>query len=235
MHAVSVGGIAVQPFQSMDEVVDYILQNGQIRTGYAVAINPEKVMQAKNDPQMKALIDQASLRFADGIGVVKTIRKKGVPNARIPGCELWQALMTQSIVHKIPVMLVGARPEVNKEVQERLVAAGVNVVFACDGYALDEEKLVQALHEHQPRLVSVALGSPKQEKLMVRLQQRYANAFYQGVGGTFDVYAGAVKRAPQWACKLNIEWLYRLCCEPRRIFRQRNLVKYLVADITGKL
>lgn len=232
---VTIGGIRIRPFQSMDEAVDYICADGNVRCGAAIAINPEKVMTAQHDAELRDLISNSMLRFADGIGVIKSMQRKGVRSARIPGCELWQAVMKKSAELKLPVMLIGARPEVNVKVVARLKSEGVNVVHACDGYAVDEELLIQAMHDTQPKIISVAMGSPKQEKLIARLQAAYPTAFYQGVGGTFDVYVGAVKRAPKWACDLHVEWLYRLCREPKRIFRQRNLVKYLYADLRGKL
>lgn len=232
---ISIGGIRIRPFQSMDEAVNYICANGNVRCGAAIAINPEKVMTAQHDAELRELIDNSMLRFADGIGVIKSMQRKGVKSERIPGCELWMAVMAKSAELKLPVMLIGARPEVNEKVVARLKGEGVNVVHACHGYAIDEAELIAVLQQKQPKIVSVAMGSPKQEKLIARLQAAYPDAFYQGVGGSFDVYAGAVKRAPKWACDLHAEWLYRLCREPKRIFRQRNLVKYLYADLRGKL
>ncbi|RUO53169.1 hypothetical protein CWI69_09110 [Pseudidiomarina halophila] len=232
---VRVGDVPVQPFRSMEEAIAYVLNDGHVISGSAIAINPEKVMLAKEDQELRTAIERATLRYADGIGVVRTIRRKGIENIRIPGCELWQALMHRSARFSTPVMLLGARPEINEKVVSSLRALGVNVVYACDGYSLNENELFKALRETQPRIVSVAMGSPKQEKLIHRMQEAYPIAFYQGVGGSFDVYAGVVKRAPNWACRLHIEWLYRLLSQPRRILRQRNLVKYLLADMRGKL
>ncbi|WP_258239992.1 WecB/TagA/CpsF family glycosyltransferase [Pseudidiomarina homiensis] len=234
-NEVMVGGIAVRPFKSINEAVDCVINGGDILQGSAIAINPEKVMLAKTDEELRSAIDTSVLRYADGIGVVRTIRRKGFSNVRIPGCDLWQALMVKSAELEIPVMLIGAKPEVSQEVVSRLKDLGVSVVYACDGYSFDENEVIDALVNHKPKIISIALGSPKQERLIYRLQQAYPEAFYQGVGGTFDVYVGAVKRAPTWACAMHLEWLYRLCCQPRRILRQRNLVKYLVADLSGKL
>lgn len=232
---VTIGGINIRPFQSMDEAVNYICADGNVRCGAAIAINPEKVMTAQRDQELREVLEHAMLCYADGIGVINSMQKKGVQSTRIPGCELWIALMQKSAELKLPVMLIGARPEINKGLAKRLTDEGVPVVYSCDGYSINEQELVSALREHQPKLVSVALGSPKQEKLIAQLQKVYPEAFYQGVGGTFDMYMGASKRAPKWACDMHVEWLYRLCREPKRIFRQRNLVKYLYADLRGKL
>lgn len=234
-NEVYVGGIPVRPFNSIQHAIDFIINDNDLRTGAAISINPEKVMLAQSDRELREVILGASLRHADGIGVVHTIRRKGVPNIRIPGCELWEAMMEKSAQLELPVMLIGARPEVNRKVVSRLKDMGVRIVYACDGYSLDEDRIFENLRLHQPKIVSVALGSPKQERLISKMLKEYPNAFYQGVGGTFDVYVGAVKRAPKWACAMHLEWFYRLCCQPSRIFRQRNLLKYLVADLSGKL
>lgn len=234
-NEVYVGGIPVRPFSSIEHAVDFIFNGSELRTGAAISINPETVMLAQSDEVLREVILDAALRHADGIGVVHTMRRKGVHNTRIPGCELWEAIMEKSAQLELPVMLIGAKPEVNKRVVSRLKDIGVRIVYARDGYSLDEDRIFENLHLHQPKIVSVALGSPKQERLISKMQKEYPNALYQGVGGTFDVYAGEVRRAPNWACSMQLEWLYRLCSQPSRIFRQRNLLKYLFADLSGKL
>lgn len=235
MAEVVVGGIGVTPFQSMDEAVAHVLRNGDVQPGFGIAINPEKVIMAMRDSVLREQLNSGTLRFADGMGVVRTIRSKGVPNTRIPGVEFWHALMAGAANCGARVMVIGARPEVNAETAERLRAMGVNVVAAVDGYYKDEAELVAVLLEARPQLVSVAMGSPRQEQLIARLRAVYPDAFYQGVGGTYDVFTGRVKRAPELFCKLHLEWFYRLCAQPSRIFRQMNLVRYLWLHLRGRL
>lgn len=233
---VTVGGIQVTPFASMTAAVEHIIQpDGSVLPGFAIAINPEKVMLARADDALKALINEASLRFADGTGVVRTMSQKGVPTVRIPGCELWEALMRQAATQQLPVMIIGAKPEVNAACAEKLKAMGTPVVAAIDGYFDDEQQLHQALLTQQPKIVTVAMGSPRQEKLIQRLRQVYPEAFYLGVGGTYDVFTGFGKRAPKLFCDLHLEWFYRLCSQPSRLGRQVNLVRYLGLHLRRQL
>ncbi|MDN7126964.1 WecB/TagA/CpsF family glycosyltransferase [Pseudidiomarina sp. 1ASP75-14] len=233
--SVDVGGLSIMPFSSMSEALDQVISEQQVKPGFGVSVNSEIVMLARRDPALMAHINKAQLRFADGIGVVKTIASKGVPNTRLPGCEFWEALMLRAGAANAPVMLIGAKPEVNKAAVAKLQAQGVNVVCGIDGYFSDERVLRDALAEHQPKIVTVAMGAPKQEQLIVRLREFYPDAFYLGVGGTYDVYTGHVKRAPKLFCDLHLEWFYRLCAQPTRIGRQWSLAKYLALHVTRQL
>lgn len=232
---VKVGEVAVRPFQSMDDAVSFVINGGDVRAGAAIAINPEKVVLARSDAELRTQIEAATLRYADGIGVVKALRKKGAVNARIPGCELWEALMLKSVDYQLPVMLIGASPEVCAATQAKLADKGVNVVSAIHGYTEGTTAIERDLLAHQPKIVSVAMGSPRQEKLIGKLRQIYPDAFYMGVGGTYDVFTGRVRRAPAFFCRLHMEWLYRLMSQPSRIFRQRALAHFLALYWLGRL
>lgn len=233
---VTVGGIQVTPFASMAQAVNAVIAPaGDVHYGFGIAINPEKVVLAQQDETVRATLQSATLRFADGTGVVRTLRKKGVANTRIPGCEFWEALMLRAAELQVPVMLIGAKPAVNQLAASKLRELGTPVVAAIDGYFADEQVLVDALHAQQPRIVTVAMGSPKQEQLIERLRKLYPDAFYLGVGGTYDVFTGAAKRAPKLWCKLHLEWLYRLLSQPTRIGRQLRLLTYLRLHLLQRL
>lgn len=233
--SVDVGGLSIMPFSSMSEALDQVISGQHVTPGFGVSVNSEIVMLARQDPSLMAHINKAHLRFADGIGVVKTLSSKGYPNTRIPGCEFWEALMLRAAVANLPVMLIGAQPEVNKKAVTKLKQQGVSVVCGIDGYVSDESVIHDALATHQPKIVTVAMGAPKQEQLIVRLRKLYPDAFYLGVGGTYDVYTGHVKRAPKLFCDLHLEWFYRLCTQPTRIGRQWALAKYLALHLTRRL
>ena len=111
---VSVGGIDVMAFASMQQLASYIIRDdGTVFAGAAIAINPEKVMKARQDPALKQILNNAELRYADGMGVVKVMQKKlGKTVQRVPGCETWEALMHRAADKKVPVFLIGAKPEV---------------------------------------------------------------------------------------------------------------------------
>lgn len=234
---VAIGPVEVSAFTDMAQLLAFILhEDGTVFAGSAIAINPEKILTAMENPAILQVISQADIRYADGIGVVKVMRKRLKRRVeRIPGCELWQALMLRAAEYQVPVYLVGAKPEVLAQTKAKLLAQGTKVVGATDGYFQDEAELIQAIQQSGARFVSVAMGSPKQELLIQRIQAQHPDCFYMGVGGTYDVFTGNVKRAPDLWCKLNLEWAYRLVLQPSRIGRQLRLFRYLWWYLTGKI
>jgi UDP-N-acetyl-D-mannosaminouronate:lipid I N-acetyl-D-mannosaminouronosyltransferase len=231
---VLVGGVPVLVHSSMESAVESVFSQAgdEVVPGFAIAINPEKVMKAHEDSQLMHILWTATLRFADGIGVVLALRSKGFKQAiRVPGCEFWIALMQRAGQLKQPVFLIGAQSDVLDQVSQKLVSEfGVNVVGQQHGFFKEMEKdaLVKRIRDSGAGIVTVAMGSPRQELFIYNCRQSYPNAFYMGVGGTYDVFVGNVKRAPVWACNLNLEWLYRLISNPVRVSRQSVLLKYLI-------
>lgn len=234
---VKIGPVQVSAFADMQQLMEFIIRpDGSVYAGSAIAINPEKVLTAMRSPDIEAVINAADIRYADGIGVVKVMRKRLKQNVqRIPGCELWQQLVKRAAQFKVPVFIVGAKPEVNQQTAAKLRAEQVNLVGAVDGYFKDEAELIAQIKQSGARFVSIAMGSPKQELLIQRIRAQHPNCFYMGVGGTYDVYTGNVKRAPELWCKLNLEWAYRLLSQPSRIGRQLGLLRYLWWYWTGKI
>ncbi|WP_419569748.1 WecB/TagA/CpsF family glycosyltransferase [Rheinheimera sp.] len=236
-EVVQVGGIGVMAFADMPELVNYIVHDdGTVFAGSAIAMNPEKVIAAGKNPQLMQLLNQADIRYADGMGVVKVMRRKLKRKVkRIPGCELWQELMAKAAQTKTPVFLVGAKPQVLQETVAKLQAMGVQVVDSQDGYFKDEDALIERIAASGAKMVTVAMGSPRQEQFIGKCQQQLPDAYYMGVGGTYDVFTGHVKRAPALWCKLHLEWAYRLLSQPSRIGRQMNLVTFVWRYLTHKV
>lgn len=236
-----VGDIPVTAHRSMEDAVDSILSNSQreVAPGFAIAINPEKVMKARSDAQVMATLNSATFRYADGIGVVWMLRQKGAPWAsRIPGCELWIHLMRRAAELKQPVFLVGAAPDVLETVREKLnTDFGSHLVGSQDGYfaSTQQDDVIRRIKDSSAKIVSVAMGSPRQELFIAECRKQYPDAFYMGVGGTYDVFVGHVQRAPEWACRMNIEWLYRLLSNPSRMSRQLVLIHYLALGLLRRL
>ena len=235
-----VADLPIDIFSSMEAAVDHVISDtGIVLPGSAIAINPEKVIKSLKEPEIKSAILSASIRYADGIGVVKTLRRKSKQHvSRIPGCELWEALMERSAKFDLPVYIVGATADTNKAtVQQLKTQYGVNICGSQDGYfgKENEQKVIEAIASVQPKLVSVALGSPRQELFIQECRKLCPNTFFMGVGGTYDVYTNKVKRAPRMFRKLNLEWFYRLASQPTRMLRQRNLLTYLFLELARKL
>src|SRR5690606_22742087 len=141
---VKVGPVQVSAFADMQQLLAFIIrEDGSTYAGSAIAINPEKVLTAMRNSEIEAVISGADIRYADGIGVVKVMRRRLKKNVqRIPGCELWQQLMLRAATYKVPVFIVGAKPEVNQQTADKLRAQQVNLVGAVDGYFKDEAALI---------------------------------------------------------------------------------------------
>ena len=187
--------------------------------GQIVTLNAEMTMAAKADPALATAIESAALVIPDGAGVVWALGRQRVRVRRQPGIELAWALLEHAAAHGCRVALVGASPAVMEQLQQRLGQRlpGLELVLAVDGYQPDDAwpALEQQLLAARPDLVLVALGVPRQETWIAPLAQR-STGLWMGVGGSFDVWAGAKKRAPSWMGALHVEWLYRLWKEPHR-------------------
>lgn len=205
--------------------------------GAAFAVNAEKIVSSSEDENLRNLLKQATLRYPDGAGVVLAMRRHGVATVRIPGVELWLAILHQSAPHKVRVALIGARGEVLSQVRRKLGEEfpHVQTVLAIDGFegSRDAFAVRSAVAEAKPDLVYVAMGTPRQEELITDLRQQYPSAYYLGLGGSFDVYCGLKKRAPVWMQRLGLEWLFRFLMEPTRAAREAKRFRFLWMLIRG--
>ena len=232
MDKVSMNGVEVYPFDSEDQLLSHIDEH----KGILVAINAEKILHATN--QTRSIINR-NVGYCDGAGAMMAVKQKGYPNAcKIPGCELWLKIINRFQKEKT-FYLVGGKQEVIDETVAKLKVdyPSINILGYRNGYIRTEEEkqaLIEDIAEKKPDVVFVAMGSPKQELLMEEIQKRH-DAIFQGLGGSFDVYTGHVKRAPEWWVNHNMEFAYRLLKEPKRIKRQIHLLKYGWWLVTKKL
>ncbi len=235
-QSVSVSNLEIQPFQSLEQAALSLFEkDNSVIPGFAIAINAEKILTYRENAQAKALIDSATLRFADGIPIVWLMQKKGVSGVRIPGCELWLELMRLAGIKDKKVFILGASSEVNSQVCQKLRQQfGVNIVGSEDGFFSNENDLIQKLILSDADIVTVAMGSPKQEFIIGKCREQYPKAFYLGVGGTYDVYSGRVSRAPSWICQMHLEWAYRLLRQPTRVRRQGRILKFIGLALLGR-
>lgn len=233
-------GVALYGFNSMASFVDFLMPEKGIRTGTLVAINAEKILTAEQDEGLNTLLQHAEFKYPDGISIVRSIRKKypGAPVNRIAGADLWEALMERAGREGTPVFLIGGRQAVLEETCDKLRRQwNVNIVGAQNGYFTPAERdaLFMRVAASGAKLVTVALGSPRQEQLMLACREHWTHALYMGVGGTYDVFTGHVKRAPKMWQNMGLEWLYRLIRQPSRWRRQLKLLKYLRYHWRGDL
>lgn len=193
--------------------------------------NPEIVMEAQNDKVLFAILKAADLVVPDGIGIVWASRfGKTRLKERVSGYDLCLKLFEKMKDEKRTVYFFGGSPGVAAEAAKKIMAKynGIQVVGHRNGYfsAKDESKIISDIKAKSPDLLLVGLGSPKQEKWIYdNLRFTGAKAAI-GVGGSFDVMAGNVKRAPFIYQKLGLEWLYRLIKQPSRFKRMLKLPKF---------
>lgn len=233
-------GLKLIGWRDMQHALDFLCAGDAIKQGTLVAINAEKMLTLEDDVQVRQLIDAAEFKYADGISVVRSLRKK-FPHAqvsRVAGADLWEALMARAGQTGTPVFLVGGKPEVLAQTAQKLRAQWqVNIVGSQDGYfsAESRQALFERIRDSGAKIVTVAMGSPRQEIFMRDCRAVYPEALYMGVGGTYDVFTGHVKRAPKIWQQLGLEWLYRLLSQPSRLKRQLRLLRYLRWHYSGKL
>ena len=233
-------GLKLIGWRDMQHALDYLCASDGMRTGTLVAINAEKMLTIEDNAQVRDLIEAAEFKYADGISVVRSLRKK-YPDAdisRVAGADLWEALMARAGADGTPVFLIGGKPEILAQTEQKLRARWqVNIVGSQDGYfsADQQQALFARIRDSGAKIVTVAMGSPRQEILMRDCRQVYPDALYMGVGGTYDVFTGHVKRAPKVWQNLGLEWLYRLLSQPSRITRQLRLLRYLGWHYSGRL
>jgi UDP-N-acetyl-D-mannosaminouronate:lipid I N-acetyl-D-mannosaminouronosyltransferase len=231
----NIAGLQIDCFNSIDSAVDYILDFGVSKT--AIAINPEKIILSIDDHVIRQSIVDADIRFLDGYGTVYVAKQKicsDIP--RIPGCELWERLMMKSVKSNKSVFLIGSTEDVITKTKEKLENDFNTLVCGHqNGFFNNDEKIIKRLLLVKPDIISVAMGSPRQEIFMSKCRQSGVTAFMMGVGGTYDVFTGNVQRAPLLFRKLRLEWFYRLCSQPTRFKRQFNLLKFLYLALLRKL
>mgnify|MGYP000257921706 CR=1 FL=1 len=212
---------------------------------HVVTLNAEMVVASQKDSELDRIIRRAQLVVPDGAGVVWAIKLAKAKNSsvkRLPGIELAAAALAAAARQGQPVALIGGRKEVMDKLVEELpkIHPGIRIVAFANGfYDKDKEsEMVLQIAEAQPKLILVALGVPRQEYFIDHYSSYFPQTVIIGVGGSFDVWTGFVKRAPQSFQKFHCEWLYRLLKEPWRFSRMAqslpNFALQAFAEIVAK-
>ncbi len=221
---------------TLDGTVD-ALMNG-VREKKQTALytpNSEIVQACIEDPALYEVINSAELVIPDGIGVVKAAKILGTPfgAGKIAGCEVGETFIRRLSETDHTVFLLGGKPGVAEQAVQKLTEKYPGIKFAGthDGYFKKEgeenDAVIAQVNESGADVLYVCLGAPAQEKWIYanRAKLTTVNALL-GLGGSLDVYAGTVKRAPKIFIKLGLEWFYRLLCEPWRFKRMLKLPKF---------
>lgn len=200
---------------------------------FIITANPETLTMAETDKEIsKMLLDENNSVVPDGIAIVKACKMLNVPvTERIAGVDIADYLLKIANEQKKSLYLFGAKKEVVESLVNKINTdyPNINILGYSDGYVKDRDKVFKEIIKLKPDVCLVALGIPHQEKLIYKHLDKFDKGIFVGVGGSFDVLSGTKKRAPKIFIKLNLEWLYRIMCEPKRLKRfWNNNVKFIL-------
>lgn len=231
MSRIDVLGVSFDDL-TMDEAVEIALGFMQERRAcYACTPNPEIVMAAKGDAALRAALSGAELVLADGVGITKAAAMLGTPlKSRVPGIDFASNVISRLAEREGSVYLLGAKPLVAEAAAEKLTQTYPGIVIAGtnDGYFTDDAPVIEKINAASPDFLMVCLGSPKQELWMSANAGRLSCGLMAGLGGSLDVLAGNVQRAPETWRRLGLEWLYRVIKEPKRLGRVMKLPAFVL-------
>lgn len=205
---------------------------------YCVTPNAEIAYEALKDAEFCSILNQAALVLPDGAGVVLGAKIVKSPlKQKIAGFDYAQNLLPIMVQEKKRLYLLGSKPGIAEVAAQKLRERhpGLIICGLADGYFKDEAPVIEKINAAQADVVFVCLGAPKQEYFMYRHREDLHVKLMLGLGGTLDGIAGTVKRAPAWMIRLQLEWLYRLVKEPRRLGRMMRLPKYVWAAVKRRM
>ncbi len=211
------------------QIIDNAIKEGK-HIHHAV-VNAAKIVKMQEDKELYNSIVNADIINADGMPIVWASRLLGKPlPERVAGIDLMQELIKLAYNRKYKIFFFGAREEVVKKVVEKYSREYSPEIIAGyrNGYYSEEEEplIAKQIAESGANILFVGISSPKKEKFLYKYKHILKNVnFIMGVGGSFDVIAGKIKRAPKWMQKCGLEWVYRLVQEPRRMWR-----RYLIGN-----
>lgn len=197
---------------------------------FIITVNPEIIMKSYKNIEIKEmLLNDNNILVPDGISIIKKAKQYNINiKERITGVDISSKALEICNKNTKSIYLFGSK----KEVLDKLIIninqkyPNINIVGFSDGYVEDKDKIMQEIISLSPDLILIALGVPNQELLINKYIEKAKKGVFIGVGGTFDVLSECKKRAPKLFIKLNLEWLYRIICEPTRLkrFIQNNIV-----------
>ena len=200
---------------------------------FIITANPETLISCEKDKELESMIlEKKNIIVPDGISIVKACQKIGINiKERITGIEICEYLLNLANEKKYSLYLFGAKKEVLNELVKKIKKEYPNIILLGyqNGYIDNKDEAMEDIVNMKPDICLVAMGIPMQEKLIGKHFKKAKKGIYIGVGGSFDVLSGTKKRAPKLFIKLNLEWLYRILKEPKRLKRfWNNNVKFLL-------
>lgn len=217
---------------TMDEALargeEFLLSD---KTHYVVTPNPEIVEICRRNAAANRAVNHADLVLPDGIGVIYGAKMLRTPlRERVPGIEFGTAMIEKCAKLGKTVFLLGAKPGVAEAAAENLKKRfpGLAVAGTHDGYFKEDASVAAEVKASGADMALVCLGAPKQELFMMQYGEAMGCKVMMGLGGSLDIFAGVAQRAPEFYCKNNLEWFYRLIKNPQRIGRMMRLPLFLV-------
>ena len=209
---------------SMDETVNII--DNAIKNNKQIVredLNAAKIIWMQQDPDYTTMIQNANIINADGMSIVKAVKfLSGKTIDRITGIDLMEEIITLADRNHYKIFFLGAEKKIVEQtvlhysnIFSKEIIAGYH-----DGYFTDEEQIIDLINQSNANILFIGMSSPKKEKFIHTYKDQLNSDFIMGVGGSFDVIAGKVKRAPIWMQNAGLEWFYRLSQEPGRMWKR---------------
>lgn len=208
---------------NFEDAINYIYEQSKTKSVQTVTINPEMIALADSNEEFAQSLHNADLIIPDGVGIKIALKIKGIKQEQIPGIEFAKKMIKLCADTGENIALIGAKEEILQKACSNLKneIPNLNIAYTRNGYFKDsdEREIVENLKKSNVKLVLVALGIPKQEVFIRKYMNEVSKAIFIGVGGSFDVWSGKVKRAPLIFRKAGCEWLWRLIKTPSRFKR----------------
>ncbi len=221
--------------QATDRILSMLKSN---RFHYVCTPNPEILYKGYQNPDFARILNHSDMNTADGIGVIYAAKIYGraLPE-RVSGFDLALALLKELSHEGYCVYLLGSAPGVAKEASQVLQKQfpGLKIAGVQDGYFKDDAPIIDEINRSGADVLFVCLGSPKQELWIDKNKDKLRVRLAMGLGGTLDGISGRTKRAPALIIRLNLEWLYRLLCEPKRLFRMMSLPAFMITVLANRM
>lgn len=211
---------------------------GRGEPSYVVTPNPEILYQALKDETLHSALREADLVLPDSVGcrIASKILGDPIPY-KVAGVEFGEALLKLAAEKGYTVWFLGAKPGVAEKAGENMKAKypGLKLLGTSDGYFKDVGPVLEKIRQSGAQILFVCLGAPKQESFIYDHKHETGAILHLALGGSLDVYAGTVERAPRWMIQSGLEWLYRLIKEPKRIGRMTRIPLYLLHCVKVRL
>jgi N-acetylglucosaminyldiphosphoundecaprenol N-acetyl-beta-D-mannosaminyltransferase len=230
MDSINILGVRIDRID-MHGALDLI--EGFIQSGsphIVVTADASGIVIAQKDEEFRLIVNTADLVTPDSTGIMLASRWYKTPlTEKVSGVDLTVELCSLAAKKGYPIFLLGSAPGITDDAAENLKQRfpGLIVAGTHHGFFESDEEIIQQIAASGAKILFVAMGIPKQEKWIVKHMDRLGIGVAMGVGGTFDVLSGRVKRAPNWMRRHGLEWMHRLASNPKKISKVATLPKFL--------